>query len=48
MQELITNDKKIRIICDSIPKGIWIKEFNRYLKNGSVHIKSFPGLQSNN
>ena len=39
----IKNDKKIRIISDSIPKGIRIKEFNRYVKNGSARIKSFPG-----
>ena len=39
----IKNDKKIRIISDSIPKGIRIKEFNRYVKNGNARIKSFPG-----
>ena len=41
------NNKKIRILCDSIPKGIRIKEFNRYIKYGYARIKSFPGTTIN-
>ena len=40
--------KKVRILCDSIPKGIRTREFNYYLKNGDARIKSFPGSNANN
>ena len=33
----------IKIMCDSIPKGIRTREFNRYVKNGSAQFKSFQG-----
>ena len=35
--------KSIKVLCDSIPKGIRSKEFNRHIKHGVAHIKSFPG-----
>ena len=31
-------------MCDSIPKGIRTREFNRYVKNGAAQFKKFPGL----
>ena len=37
------NLKNIRILSDSIPKGIRTWEFNKYVKSGSARIKSFPG-----
>ena len=37
------NLKNIRILSDSIPKGIRRWEFNKYVKSGSARIKSFPG-----
>ena len=37
------NRNKIKIICDSIPKGIRLREFNRNINNGNAKIKCFPG-----
>ena len=34
--------KSIKVLCESIPKGIRSKEFNRHIKHGVAHIKSFP------
>ena len=35
--------KKIKVLCDSIPKGIRIPELNHYLTHGKAQMKSFPG-----
>ena len=37
------NRNKIKIICDSIPKGIRLREFNKNINNGNAKIKCFPG-----
>ena len=42
------NSLKIRIISDSIPKGIHVKEFNRYIHAGNARFKSFPGASISN
>ena len=34
------------MFSDSIPKGIRIREFNRYITNATVRLKSFPGATS--
>ena len=31
------------MFSDSIPKGIGIREFNRYITNATARLKSFPG-----
>ena len=37
-------NKNIKVLCDSIPKGIRSREFsNCFNYNGKAHIKSFPG-----
>ena len=38
--------KSIRILSDSIPKGIRVREFNSYVKNGYARFKSFPGASA--
>ena len=35
--------KRIIMFSDSIPKGIRIREFNRYITNATARLKSFPG-----
>ena len=39
----ISKKKKIRIITDSIPKGIRTREFNSHLKYGDARFRVFPG-----
>ena len=39
----ITPHKSIRILSDSIPKGIRVREFNKCISNGYAKFKSFPG-----
>ena len=34
------------MFSDSIPKGIRIREFNRYITNATARLKSFPGATS--
>ena len=34
------------MFSDSIPKGIRIREFNRYITNATTRLKSFPGATS--
>ena len=38
--------KRIIMFSDSIPKGIRIHEFNRYITNATARLKSFPGATS--
>ena len=38
--------KRIIMFSDSIPKGIRIREFNRYITNATTRLKSFPGATS--
>ena len=38
--------KKTIIFTDSIPKGIRMKEFNHFIKNGTAQMKCFPGATS--
>ncbi|XP_057317063.1 uncharacterized protein LOC130659960 [Hydractinia symbiolongicarpus] len=42
------NKKKIRIISDSIAKGINTREFNNHLRNGDARFKVFPGSNIKN
>ena len=35
--------KNIKVLCDSIPKGIRGREFSDCIDEGNAHIKSFPG-----
>ena len=35
--------KSIKVFCDSIPNRIIGREFNRCIKHGQAHFKSFPG-----
>ncbi|XP_057314887.1 uncharacterized protein LOC130656060 [Hydractinia symbiolongicarpus] len=42
------NKKKIRIISDSITKGINTREFNNHLRNGDARFKVFPGSNIKN
>ncbi|XP_057310299.1 uncharacterized protein MAL13P1.304-like [Hydractinia symbiolongicarpus] len=42
------NKKKIRIISDSIAKGINTREFNNHLRNGEARFKVFPGSNIKN
>ena len=35
--------KNIKIICDSIPKGLRMYEFNKYVESGRASIATFPG-----
>ena len=49
--EALTNNSKsdgrnITIFCDSIPKGIRIKELNQCINNGNARLRSFPGATS--
>ncbi|XP_057292682.1 uncharacterized protein LOC130648647 [Hydractinia symbiolongicarpus] len=44
----VHHSKKIRIMTDSIPKGIRVKEFNEQIKNGNVRFKIFPGASVEN
>ena len=39
--------RNILIFTDSIPKGIRIREFNSFIKNGKTKMVSFPGATSN-
>ena len=41
------SQRNILIFTDSIPKGIRIREFNRFIKNGKTKMVSFPGATSN-
>ena len=34
------------MFSDSIPKGIRIREFNRYITNATARLKCFPGATS--
>ena len=34
------------MFSDSIPKGIRIREFDRYITNATAWLKSFPGATS--
>ena len=36
----------IALFSDSIPRGMNIKEINRQIQGGSVHVKAFPGAKS--
>ena len=38
--------KRIIMFSDSIPKGIRIREFNRYITNATARLKSFTGVTS--
>ena len=38
--------KKTIIFTDSIPKGIRMREFNYFIKNGTAQMKCFPGATS--
>ena len=43
------NRRKIKrtiMFSDSIPKGIRIREFNRYIANATARLKRFPGATS--
>ena len=42
-----SKNKKAMILCDSIPKGIRMKEFNRYVNDSVTTLKSFPGATAN-
>ena len=44
----IQKKKKIRVITDSIPKGIRTREFNNNLKHGDARFKNFPGATITN
>ena len=35
--------KNIKIISDSIPRGLRMYEFNHYVTSGKAHLKAFPG-----
>ena len=39
----ITPHKSIRVLSDSIPKGIRVREFNKCISNGYAKFKYFPG-----
>ena len=41
--DITSYGKKIKIISDSIPKGIRMREFNQWLGSGTASIVSFPG-----
>ena len=42
------NRKTIRVLSDSIPKGIRVRELNNCVHNGFVKFKCFPGATINN
>ena len=44
----VNQTKKIRIMSDSITKGIRVKEFNSCLQNGNSRFKIFPGASVEN
>ena len=44
----INQPKKIRIMTDSIAKGIRVKDFNNHLENGNARFKTFPGASIGN
>ena len=49
--EALTNNSKsdsrnIKIFCDSLPKGISIKQLNQPINNGNARLHSFPGATS--
>ena len=41
--DVTRHGKNIKIISDSIPKGLRMYEFNRYIKSGKASIITFPG-----
>ena len=41
--DVTRSGKNIKILCDSIPKGFRMREFNDYVISGNVGLKSFPG-----
>ena len=41
-------NRKVRVITDSIPKGIRTREFNNHLKHGDARFKNFPGATTAN
>ena len=38
--------KNIILFSDSIPRGLRMREFNRYIRYGKTRLKSFPGATS--
>ena len=44
----LNQPKKIRIMTDSIAKGIRVKEFNNHLENSNARFKIFPGASIGN
>ena len=38
-----TRNKNIKILSDSIPRGLRMREFNHYVHDGKAHLKAFPG-----
>ena len=38
--------KRITMFSDSVPKGIRIREFSRYISNATPRLKSFRGATS--
>ena len=41
--DITSYGKKIKIISDSIPIGIRMREYNKWLESGTASIVSFPG-----
>ena len=39
----LSSRKKIRILADSIPNGIRVREFNKFISDGYARFKCFPG-----
>ena len=40
---LDTRNKSIKILSDSIPRGLRMREFNHYVHDGKAHLKAFHG-----
>ena len=38
--------KNIVLFCDSIPRGIMLKELNQKTNRGRIHLKAFPGARA--
>ena len=35
--------KAIKLFADSIPRGLRMNEFNRFINSGKAYLKAFPG-----
>ena len=43
---VINKKGDIALFSDSIPRGMNIKEINRQIQGGRIHVKAFPGAKS--